>query len=220
MAVTLRELIQDPALHIKVIPNVVSKRFFDTPVREYASPSSLRILSVGSLDTNKNQANLMRAYTRIVNEIADAELWIVGDGPERRNLEILAGELLKRGQVRLFGGLPPKNLPSVMSSANVVVISSNYETFGLVAAEALVLGKPVVSTRCGGPEDIVADYDGLLVPTDSHEKLAAAILHIYRNPCEFDSTGISKRAKIRFSGAMISSVLTGSYMEVLENAKR
>ncbi len=80
-----------------------------------------------------------------------------------------------------------ENLFSAYRSMDVLVSASWIETFGMVIAESMIAGKPVVATRCGGPEELVADGEtGYLVPAKSSEELAGAIARLLDNPqgCE------------------------------------
>lgn len=219
LADTLSAMTGSSILDFQIVPNVVSQRFYESKPKDCKSREIFRLVSVGSLDGNKNQASLIRAFASIAEKISNAELWIVGDGPERRSLEIMAGHLVKDGQVKLLGAVAPTRVPTLMATADVVVISSNYETFGLASAEALVLGKVVIATRCGGPEDIVTEKDGVLVPPNAPQSLAESILHVYANRGAFDAQEISRRARARYSGAAISAALLAIYGELINNAK-
>jgi glycosyltransferase involved in cell wall biosynthesis len=89
-----------------------------------------------------------------------------------------------------------------MGTCDAFVLSSSYETFGVVVVEALMNGKPVVATRCGGPEDIVVPgEDGLLVEKDNPEALAAAMLELRAQRDRFDAAAIRQRCIDRFGEA-------------------
>ncbi|MNQ69616.1 GDP-mannose-dependent alpha-(1-2)-phosphatidylinositol mannosyltransferase [compost metagenome] len=94
-------------------------------------------------------------------------------------------------------------------------MASRYETFGVVIIEALALGKPVVATRCGGPESIVGDGDGLLVPVDDIESLSSAMWKLYRNPSDYNSEQIKRSCIERFSEETIAKSLKSIYEKVL-----
>lgn len=132
-----------------------------------------RILTVGTLKAVKNHALLLRAFALI--ERPDARLMIVGDGTEREALLLLARELCVSERV-VFVGFQSDPTPFYMT-ADLFVLSSNYEGFGNVIVEALACGTPVVSTDCpSGPGEILGGgRHGKLVPVGDASALALAI---------------------------------------------
>ena len=78
-------------------------------------------------------------------------------------LEALVQEKALTEQVTFLGSLTREQVRQEVSEADAFVLSSEYETFGVVVIEALALGKPVIATRCGGPESIVVPSVGYLV---------------------------------------------------------
>ena len=101
-----------------------------------------------------------------------------------------------------------------MAAANVFVLPSHHETFGVVVIEALALGKPVIATRCGGPESIIESGDGLLVPTNNIEALAQAMAEISSHMDQYDPVDIRERCRIRFGEEAIVSRLIEVYQDV------
>lgn len=100
-----------------------------------------------------------------------------------------------------------------------MVISSHFETFGVVAAEALCSGVPVISTRCGGPECIVEEGDGLLVPVADPEALAEAMQALASAPERCQRKNIAQRAQQRFSGQAVAHALTAIYQDALSQPR-
>jgi glycosyltransferase involved in cell wall biosynthesis len=200
---------------ITVVPNVVASRFTERSVDERAeSERRLRILNVGSHDDNKSQGHLITAFATVVLPQVQADLWLVGEGPETPFLRLLAGRLGVADRVRMMGPVRPDSIPALMSDCDLLVISSRYETFGVVAAEALVMGRPVVSTDCGGPRDIILEGDGLIVAVDSPHDLGAAIANTLLNLWDYDPIDIATRARARFNGGVIAAKLTDVYRAV------
>lgn len=197
----------------RCVPNVVADRFA-LRAAEDCSGRPLRFLNLAMMNANKGQVNLLDALGDLIENGVDAELWIGGDGPLRPKLQARAEALKISERVYFLGLVPPNEVPELLRKVDIMVISSRYETFGVVAAEALMSGMPVISTRCGGPESIVGDGDGILVPVDDIAGLAAAMRFMADNPDHFDSARISARAECRFSGAAVSGLLTACYQEV------
>lgn len=132
-----------------------------------------RLINVGTLKDQKNQKLLLRSFAR--SQVSDTRLVIVGEGPLRPELEALATELGIADRVA-FAGFNLDPWPYYAAST-VFILSSDYEGFANVVAEALYAGLTVISTDCvAGPREILADGEfGRLVPVGSVDDLAQAI---------------------------------------------
>lgn len=202
--------------NIIVISNVVAHRFFSEPIREAPNKKMIKILSIGSLDKNKRQAFLIEAFKLAHTMNNNLELLIVGNGCEYDNLTILSKNLSLENSISFLGSRTPDRIPYLISTVDIVVISSQYETFGVAAAEALAIGKPVISTECGGPQDIITNETGILTPVNNINAFAAAIIEIASNLKKYDSLKIRSYAIKKFSGHTISEQLTNIYRELLD----
>ena len=110
-----------------------------------------------------------------------------GDSPQqeeqRRKLEELISSLGIRDHVWWLGVLPQGELPRYYGAADVFVLPSRYELFGIVMLEAMACGVPVVATRFGGPAEVIAHGEtGFLVDPTDPEELAGAIEALLSNP--------------------------------------
>lgn len=132
-------------------------------------------VGVGRLAAQKDFPTLLRAFAR-VRDAVPARLLILGEGPERVHLEELARELGVAGDVALPGFV--ENPYAWMRKADVFVLSSAWEGFGNVVAEALGLGVPVVTTDCpSGPAEIVGyGRYGSIAPVGDPTALAEAVI--------------------------------------------
>ncbi len=102
-------------------------------------------------------------------------LTLIGDGPERQNLELLAKSLGLNRELSFSGESDRERTLDAMRQANVVAIPSLQEPFGMVALEAMALGKPVVASRVGGLPEVLEGADALLVEPGNSAQLAEAI---------------------------------------------
>ena len=132
-----------------------------------------RVLNVGTLKRQKNQALLLEAFARLEGE--DRRLMFVGDGPCHDELQDLAASLGVADRT-VFAGYRADPTP-FYATADVFVLSSDYEGFGNVIVEALQQGLPVVSTDCHSGPDEILDYGtfGKLVPVGDVIALAQGI---------------------------------------------
>jgi PST family polysaccharide transporter len=123
-----------------------------------------RVLAVGRLVPEKNQAALLRAFALVADDHPDTDLWIAGDGPLREELESLRDELGLIGRAFLMG--ERHDVPELMRSADLLVLSSRVEGFGLVVAEAMASGALVVATDVGGVAEVMGNHGFLVPPGD------------------------------------------------------
>lgn len=166
-----------------------------------------RIITVGRLKAQKNHRLLVRAFRRLLAD-TDARLMILGVGELADEIarEVDAAGL--RGKVLMPGHV---NDPApYYRSADLFVLSSDYEGFGIVLIEALSCGLPVVSTDCpGGPREILAEGRyGRLVPVRDEEALAIAMAETLAAPPDADSQ------RVRAADFTVQR-LTGSYLDLL-----
>ena len=148
--------------------------------------------------------------------IVDIELIIGGDGEERRALENLVQELDLVESVKFLGGLTRESVKDEIQKSSMFVISSHYETFGVVAIEALALGKPVLSTKCGGPESIITPKVGMLVKNNSVDELATGMLHLYEHLNDYNPNELKAYCLENFSEQAVVSKLIQVYSEYCE----
>jgi len=142
---------------ISTIPNGLRRAFFRQPDRQQPTTRALRMVSIGSLTPVKAFADAISAVSRF----NDVTLDIVGDGPLREALEQQIKGLGIEGRVRLLGHL--SNIPELLSEYDVLLSTSKYEGFGLVAAEAMATGAPVVGPNVAGFNDVVvSEVTGIL----------------------------------------------------------
>ena len=104
---------------------------------------------------------------------------------------------------------------AAMSECDALVVASRFETFSVVLIEALALGKPVIATRCGGPESIVSPQDGLLVDPGSVEAMASALSELHSSSFNFEPEGIRARCIARFGRAALTTRLMKIYDSVV-----
>lgn len=137
------------------------------------------VLSAGRLVDYKGFTRLVRAFARV--EPADARLVILGEGPERANIEAEIARLGLRDRVSLAGYVrEPWNY---YASSSCFVLASESEPFGLVVVEALGNGLPVVATDCDGPREILdREMFGEVVPRGDEQALAAAMTRALAAP--------------------------------------
>jgi glycosyltransferase involved in cell wall biosynthesis len=201
---------------------VLARVFEDQMWQEPRSDTGnrFRFLSVGFLVEGKNHAGLLRAFAAQFRGGSDVELRIGGDGPLRASLEKLASQLGVVDQVTFLGRLTRPEVLRQMQVCDGFVLPSDYETFSVVLIEALACGTPVVATACGGPEHIMREQDGILVPPRDPIALGQAMREMVRTLHSYDSEGMRRSCIERFGRDALVERLNRVYHEVLVRSAR
>lgn len=167
---------------IDVVGNVIDTDFFspDDAGASAVSNGPFRLLSVALLTAEKRMDLVIDAVARCARTIGPVALRILGDGPEREALEQLVADR-SLGRAVQFAGLADRRaVRDEMRRANAFLLASDSETFGVVVAEAMSCGLPVISTRSGGPDHIIEPGTGLLVEPGDVDGFADAIGRLMR----------------------------------------
>ena len=169
-----------------VIPGGIDLRRFEGLSRKNAAKSSTDseriILFVGRLHPLKGVAYLVEAMYTIIHSNPRVRLLIVGDGEERSNLENLTNKLGLAKYISFTGKVPHEKVPEYMATADVLVLPSLVEGFGVVLLEAMACGLPIVATNVGGIPEIVQDGEnGLMAESENSREIADKVLMIFEN---------------------------------------
>lgn len=177
-----------PPNRVSVIPNGVD--LTAVPLGVVQEP--WRVVSVARLSWEKGLEDLIKGWSLVVQDFPQAQLLIVGEGPERSKLEKLIKSKNLTGKISLLGQLDHHGTLEILASASVFVCPSLAEGLGIVFIEAQACGVPAIGTRVGGIPDIIEDgISGLLIPPHDPKALAAAIKKLFNNP------ELAERLKLR-----------------------
>ncbi|QDL10196.1 glycosyltransferase family 1 protein [Brasilonema octagenarum UFV-E1] len=190
------------------------------------APDVKMILYVGRFDQRKGIETLVRAVAKSsLRDHANLQLVIGGgyrpghsDGIERDRIASIVAELGLQDCTTFPGRLDEAVIPSYYAAADVCVVPSHYEPFGLVAIEAMASQTPVVASDVGGLQfTVVPEVTGLLVPPKDEVAFATAIDRILLNPNWRDQLGEAgrQRVEIAFSWYSVASRLTQIYTHLL-----
>jgi len=169
-----------PASRIIAMPNGIdTERFTFNPVSRASLRAQLQlanntplILVVGRLTEAKDYPNLLTAFSQLPNNLSHVQLAIIGTGEEKSNIEALATQLGLSLRVHFLG--LQRNVHAWMSAADLFVLSSAWEGFGLVVAEAMACERMVVATDCGGVKEVLGKC-GILVTAKNSSALAQGL---------------------------------------------
>ncbi|WP_321993089.1 glycosyltransferase [Clostridium butyricum] len=203
---------------IKVIHNMVDLKKFNIDIKSSEknnSEDTFNMFSCAFLEEGKGMENLIEAfYLAFKNK--DAILRIGGDGSLREKLEGMIKELGMENQIFLLGALSREDVAKEMKNCKCFALASEHETFGVVYIEALACGKPVIGTYNGGADDIIKDYNGIIIEKKDVEKLKDALVKMKNEYKTYDKNEIREKTILSYSENVLVEKLKGVYKEIYE----
>ncbi len=195
-----------------VIPNII-----ESPVKTLPSSKKnyVYILMVADLvDEIKNISGLIRAVNSL-NTTIDFQVHIIGRGPDEEHLKRIADSLGLLNRKVFFEGLKTnEEVYQFLCISDFLVMNSRYETFSLICAEAMSCGKPVLATRCGGPNEFVQEKTGILIEPGNEEELKKNLIFMLNNYSKYNSEEIKEYIRSLFSKEKVAI----SFMNFYESA--
>jgi len=205
---------------LRVIPVGVDGTIFHR--REDAGrPLPDQVLFVGAIRPVKGVDVLLRAIRLLADSGRNVTLVLVGESffksyqREYDRLRRMVEDLGLGSRVNFAGKRRPPELVRTIQESAVLVLPSRAESFGMVLVEALACGIPVVATRCGGPEDIVTEEVGVLVPPEDPAALATGIAQVLDRRGDYDAAKLRAYTLERFGLESVGTRLQALYAEAL-----
>jgi glycosyltransferase involved in cell wall biosynthesis len=183
-----------PTQEIGVIPNGVETELFKPDSNGRPPGKKLRLITVSRLINRKGIDHVLRALADLRG--IDVTLLIVGTGSYESYLKKLCHELGLGDIVTFYGYCPREQLPDLYSNADVFILPSLAESFGIVFAEAMACGLPVIGGRTGGVPDLVKEDNGILVNPGKIDDINNAIIMLKTNSALREKMGITNRKKV------------------------
>jgi len=183
----VKELVQSYRIErpVRVIPTGIDTELLERAPRPVPCPwpeGRRRVLTVSRLGKEKSLDVAMKAFAQVA-EALDAHWVVVGEGPERENLEDLARRLGVAERVTFVGVVPYEAVGGYYRAAEAFLFASETETQGLVLWEAQAMGVPVVAVAAGGAiESVAPGKSGFLVPPGDVEGLAQGLRRLLSDP--------------------------------------
>lgn len=195
-----------------VIPNLVDERAFAIG---QSSSSKTVFFTLCGISEQKGIDHLLEAIALWDPPPDKFEFRIGGEGPLLEIYRAKTQELGIDDRVLWIGAISRADVPAMFRECHVFVLPSRHETFGVVYAEAIASGKPIIATRCGGPECIVNEGNGLLVDVGDIAALAQAMRTLASNWTQYSAQAIREDFEQRFSRRAVVNQLLSLYREVL-----
>ncbi|MHA7924519.1 MAG: glycosyltransferase [Marinobacter sp.] len=173
--------------------------------------------TVARLDAVKNQAMMIRATRSLRDQNHKVRLLLVGDGPERDNLQALTKDMELEASV-IFAGFQPQPA-AYLSLMDIFLLPSFTEGTSMTLLEAMSLGIPTVATRVGGTPEIVADGEtGILTESDNLSEFTGALKLLLEQPCTGEQMG--DKAKQRFRKCFSVAKMVEQYQKLYQTGTK
>jgi glycosyltransferase involved in cell wall biosynthesis len=204
---------------IHIVRNGIDLRPFDNAapsLRDVRSQNNSSIVGlIGRLATEKGVDIFLRSAARVLTELPATKFVVVGEGPDREQLESLINELQIRKNVLMLGRRD--DMPGVYASLDIMVSASRREGLPMAILEGMASSRPVVATAVGAVPTIIMDgRTGLLVPSEDVEALASKIVTLLNDRTQRNSLGAAAKKLIEeeFSAAR----MTADYLHIYDRA--
>jgi N-acetyl-alpha-D-glucosaminyl L-malate synthase BshA len=216
---TLEEfLVKNP---IQVIPNFVNCDVYK-PLKDreaarerYARPDERILIHLSNFRPVKRVTDVVKVFAKVAQQVP-ARLLLVGDGPDRSSAEWLAHNLGIQDHISFLG--KQESVNELLPVADLMIMPSELESFGLAALEAMACRVPTIATNVGGVPELIDDgVTGRLFPVGDTEAMAEAAIGLLTNPQELDQMGHAGRAsaQARYCASKIIPLYENYYEAVL-----
>lgn len=208
---------------MSVIPNMTDTRFFcpantiSPDKQTWEKPHPFTFICVSHLERNKGVDRLLQAFAILKEKIKHIRLIIGGDGPEKRKLKRLCSDLALNDVVFFAGHMERRTLLHKLQTSHAFVLSSVFESFGVVLIEAMACGLPLISTRSGGPEEIINNDNGLLTAGNEPTMLASAMEAMISGYAGYDRQVIRQIAEEKYSQHVIAKQYIALYSTIIDD---
>lgn len=186
---------------------------FNIPKDDYV------VLYVARFQDFKNHALLINVFVQLRQKVANSRLVLVGSGPLMRRVQKQANELNLAGRVLFLGEQPFDAMPRIYAAADVLAISSDFESFCFAALEAMASGLPIVTTDCGWVPKLVGSRGGCVVPLRDPDAFAEALARLGTDSRLREEMGAHNRAQAVACWGWVASAtkLNDVYAAALKN---
>lgn len=213
---------------IAVVPNFVNCDVYQ-PIRDeaaracarkrFAAPDERILIHLSNFRPVKRVVDVVKVFAKVQQEIP-AQLILVGDGPDRSAAEWLAHDLKIQSRVHFLG--KQESVNELLPLADLMLLPSELESFGLAALEAMACKVPTIATRVGGVPELIDDGEtGLLFPVGDVDAMAQAALKLLQSPERLETMRDAARrnAQKRFCTTLVIPQYVKFYESLLERSK-
>lgn len=209
----LQGVLKGHGVESEVFHNFIDDQFFQPGSSKHGHPV-FSFLHVGRLSPEKDQKTLIMAAKQLGD--IDFNIRLIGDGPLRTELQDLVAKNDLLGKVIFVGELDRASVLKEMQQAEALILSSSYENCPLSILEALACGKPVISTKSGGAEELLTSENGQLADVGDSDGLAKSMIGLVERSISYESENIRKKFLRAFGSGMAIEQLRNHYTSLIE----
>ena len=192
-----KEIIKRGRDNCHLVPNFIN---FDRFKINNKKNKDFTLINISNFYKVKSIDVLLKALRIVLDDKNNGsiKLKIVGTGEYKEFYESLANSLNLNSNVEFMGYMDGSKVPDILSNSDALCVSSSAETFCIPILEAFASGKPVITTNCDGPMEIVEPYNSIVVPIGNIEEYAKAIINMKNNYNKYNSNEIRENAKKKY----------------------
>lgn len=196
----------------RVLPNMLQKAFITA---EIAGDRAKKVVTVGRLDSNKDQIVAVKAFAQTAAEFPDWTMSLIGDGPDRERIARWIRELHQEERIFLAG--TTDDVAGAIADARIFILPSRQEGMPNALLEAMALGVTPVATDNGATREIIwHGENGLLVPVDDVGTMMKALRELMRHPEETARMGEAATAvRETYAPARVCAMWEDYFREIL-----
>jgi glycosyltransferase involved in cell wall biosynthesis len=200
---------------IEIAPNPVDTETFRPASDKKFGEKNL--VYMGRLSYEKNIGEVIKTAALVAKEMPDTKLFIIGDGPEKENLQKLAKKLGLQKNVIFTGFIFGDKLVKTLQAGDIFVSASKSENMPLAVLEAMAVGLPIVCVSSLGMQEIVRDGEnGFLLPPDNPPEMAEKILELLQDEKTLESfSEKSRQMSLEYSDKKSAEKLLGIYKKLI-----
>ena len=161
-----KAFLKNTKVESQIIPNYIERI---EVAKTTNTNQTINLLTVGDFDDKtKNITGILHAFKAALATTPNLKLTLIGGGPDEEKIKRTATALeIPHPQIEFLGRQNHAFVLNAMTKCDFYICNSRYETFGMTVAEALFCGKPVIATRCGGPEEFLHSNNGILISANN-----------------------------------------------------
>lgn len=210
----IRSFIGDSKRKYSVIPNVIDCKNFTYKPKK--TNSNFIFSSINNWNPMKNPLVLIQAFNLLLKKYSNVRLILGGEGSLIPEMKDLIDELGINESIKLIGRLTKNEVVGTLHQSNVYCQSSNYETFSVICAEALITGTPVIATNIGGMKDFINEKNGVLVDDLSVNNWFLAMESKYLNYGSTNNESIAKECESKFNSKAVGELYYSNIKQFLD----
>ncbi|MBK7372383.1 MAG: glycosyltransferase [Saprospiraceae bacterium] len=199
-----------------IIPNFIT---WQKPVLTPKAPPFTFLIIALLNDPRKKIGLVIYALSLVLKNVSEVQLIIAGEGSMKKDLMKQSAALGLNDHITWFGLTDEPKKMNLLIRSHALIISSEEETFGITAIEAHSYGLPVLSTRCGGPEEIIQPFNGILVEKNDMNKMAEGMIYMINHLQSFEAQHIQSASYAIYGKDKITSQYLKVYANILDHSK-